>query len=165
MIATERLDLRPPATDDLPWILEHMNTPAVMRNLGGVRTPDKVAEGLASDIGAFAEGGYRRWTIWLREQGLRIGRCGLFHVKTEAAPDELRGQHEIGWTLAEGFDSLGLAIIHAQTSASNRSSTRLMQRLGFARLAAFDYLDPDYPAADNPTTVYGLTREKWGAGK
>ena len=183
MITTERLNLRPPEPNDLPWILAHMNTPAVMRNLGGVRSLEKVIEGLDADIAAFVEGGYRRWTVWLQGEERRIGRCGLFRVMTEAAPDALRGQHEIGWTLAEafwgkgyaseaaravlefGFVSRGLPIIYAQTSDSNRGSTRLMERLGFARTATLDYVDPDYPAADNPTTVYRMARDAWGAAR
>lgn len=183
MIETARLMLRPPVADDLPWILSHMNTPAVMRNLGGVRSLEKVTEGLDADIAAFSRGGYRRWTVWLLGEERRIGRCGLFRVKTEAAPDALCGQHEIGWTLAEafwgkgyaseaaravlefGFVSRGLPIIYAQTSNSNRGSTRLMERLGFVRTAALDYVDPDYPPADNPTTVWRMAREAWGAAR
>lgn len=181
MITTGRLTLRPPAAHDLPWILEHMNTAAVMRNLGGVRSPEQVAEGFDADLAAFAGGGHRRWTIWLNDENRRIGRCGLFQVMTEAAPDGLRGQHEIGWTLAEafwgngyageaaravlefGFETLGRSDIFAQTSDSNRASTRLMERLEFARMPALDYVDPAYPAVDNPTTVYCMTRGAWEA--
>ena len=183
MIETARLMLRPPIADDLPFILAHMNTPAVMRNLGGVRSLEKVTEGVDADIAAFIEGGYRRWTVWLRGEDRRIGRCGLFRIKTEAAPDDLRGQHEIGWTLAEafwgqgyaseaaravlefGFASLGLPVVYAQTSDSNRGSIRLMERLGFVRMPVLDYIDPDYPAADNPTTVYRMARSEWEAAR
>ena len=184
VIETDRLVLRPPAPHDLSWIAEQMNTPAVMRNLGGVRSPEQVAEGLVGDLEAFSGGGHRRWTVWLRDDtstaGRRIGRCGLFRIKSDAAPAGLRGQNEIGWTLAEafwgngyaaeaaravlafGFETLGHPVIFAQTSDSNRASTRLMERLGLERMPALDYVDPDYPAADNPTTVYRMTREQWG---
>ena len=125
-LETERLILRPPAPDDLPWVLEHMNTPAVVRYLGGeVRSPEE-------------------------------------------------GQREIGWTFAEGFrgkgyateaalaviayafGTLGLPVLYSQTSDSNESSTRMMQRLGFTRRAELDYVDPDYPPADDPTTVWSM---------
>lgn len=179
MIETDRLVLRPPVPDDLAWIAEYMNTPAVMRNLGGVRTSEAVAKGLADDLAAFAGGGHRRWTVWLRDGTRRIGRCGLFRIRSEAAPADLHGQNEIGWTLAEaywgqgyaaeaaravlgfGFGTLGLPVIFAQTSESNRASTRLMERLGLERTPALDYVDPDYPDADNPTTVYRMVREEW----
>ncbi len=180
MIETERLVLRPPMADDLPWIRAEMNSEAVLRHLGGVRSDAEVADGLAADIAAFAEpAGHRRWTIWRREDERRIGRCGLFHVRSDAAPEVLRGANEIGWTLAErawgvgyateaaravlgcGFGASLIPAIFAQTSDSNIGSTRMMARLGFERLSALDYFDPDYPAEDNPTTVWRIAREAW----
>ncbi|MDP3677415.1 MAG: GNAT family N-acetyltransferase [Novosphingobium sp.] len=183
MIETERLVLRPPVADDLPWILKYMNTAAVMRHLGGVRSPEAVAERFTSDIATFAETGNGRWIAWLREENRRIGRCGLFRIVSEAAPEALRGLPEIGWTLTEdywgqgyaseaarsvlgfGFETLGHRAIVAQTSDSNTASTRLMERLGFVRTPALDYVDPDYPAADNPTTVWRMVREAWGEAR
>jgi RimJ/RimL family protein N-acetyltransferase len=175
-LVTARLILRPPVAEDLPWVLAEMNTPAVMAHLGGVRPEDAVAESLADDIAAFHNGGHQRWTVWLcdasGQAGMRVGRVGLFHLRSPAAPEALRGQREIGWTFAQGhwgrgyaseaaegalgyaFGVLGLPCVYGQTSDSNVASTRMMQRLGFARRAEFDYADPDYPPADNPTTVW-----------
>lgn len=108
-----------------------------------------------------------------------IGRCGLFSVRSDAAPDELRGQTEIGWTFAQdswgqgyateaaqavlglAFDSLGCPVVYSQTSDSNAASSRMMARLGLGLCASLSYLDPDYPPADNPTIVYRLRREEW----
>ena len=180
VLLTERLELRPPAADDLPWIVEVMNTPAVMQYLGGeVRSADEVTESFAADCAAFDSGGHRRWTVWSRGDNCRVGRCGLFHVRTDAAPETLRGQNEIGWTLASdywgrgyaseaaravlrfAFDMLGYSVVYAQTSDSNAPSTRMMTRLGFARRAELDYLDPAYPPRDNPTTVWSLDSVHW----
>ena len=182
MIETERLVLRPPSEHDLPFILAEINTASMMRHLGGEARPDDVAaQKLAEDITAFADGSYLRWTVWLRQDELRIGRVGLFHARSAAAPAALRGQREIGWMLAEAYQGLGLAseaaraglgygfevldlpAIFSQTSASNAASTRMMHRLGFERHADLDYADPDYPAADNPTTVYRLGRGEWAS--
>jgi RimJ/RimL family protein N-acetyltransferase len=182
MIETARLVLRPPSANDLPFILAEINTAGMMRHLGGSARPaDAVAEGLAEDIAAFADGSYLRWTVWLRGEEHRIGRVGLFRVRTAAAPEGLRGQREIGWMLAEtyqgqglateaaraalayGFERLELPAIFSQTSASNEASTRMMDRLGFERRSDLDYVDPDYPAADNPTTVYRLGWGDWAS--
>jgi RimJ/RimL family protein N-acetyltransferase len=177
--ATPRLILRPPVAEDLPWLLEAMNTDAVMRHLAGVRSPEAVAEGLAADIAAFgAPDGHQRWTVWLRDApgqaGVRVGRVGLFPVRSPAAPPAMQGQREIGWTFAQAhwgkgyateaakgalgfaFGELGLPCIFAQTSASNARSTRMMQRLGFTFRAELGYVDPDYPPEDNPTKVWSL---------
>ena len=178
MIESARLILRVQQDDDLDWFVEHMNTAAVMRHLGGVRPREAVAAGMARNAEGFARNGVGFWTIVLRDSGERAGKCGLGPIEGEHAPPQLCGRPEIGWSLAEpfwgqgyaaeaaravlhyGFATLGHDMIYSQTSTSNRASTRLMERLGFDRLAALDYVDPAYPAADNPTTIYGLT----GAG-
>lgn len=180
MIETGRLVLRRPVAEDLAWIAEALNTRAVLRHLGGEpRDLAAVSQALAADISAFGSGGHLRWTVWHREDAVRIGRCGLFLIRSAAAPEALRGQHEIGWTFSEPFWGRGYASeaaravidwhfanrsvdqLWSQTSDSNLASTRMMARLGFERCAALDYVDPDYPAADNPTTVYRLTRGGW----
>lgn len=176
MIETERLILQVQQDDDLEWFLEHMNTAAVMRHLGGPRPREAVATGIARNAEGFARRGFGFWTVVLRENGERAGKCGLGTIDGEHAPPELRGQTEIGWSLAEpfwgrglaaeaaravlhyGFTTLGHDAIYSQTSETNRASTRMMARLGFERVAALDYVDPAYPALDNPTTVYRLAR-------
>lgn len=174
-LTTPRLILRPPAAEDLPWLLAAMNTDAVMRHLAGVRTAQEVEQGLAADIAAFtAPDGHRRWTVWLRDAGERVGRVGLFNLRSPAAPPALQGQREIGWTFAEAhwgkgyateaaraviphaFDGLALPVLYSQTSTSNAASTRMMQRLGFTFRPELGYVDPDYPPQDNPTTVWSL---------
>ncbi len=174
-LATARLILRPPVAEDLPWLLAAMNTDAVMRHLAGVRTPEEVEAGLAADIAAFAApDGHRRWTVWLDDGVTRVGRVGLFHVRSPAAPPALQGQREIGWTFAEehwgkgyateaaeralghAFGELRLSRIYSQTSTSNAGSTRMMHRLGFTFRPELGYDDPDYPPEDNPTTVWSL---------
>lgn len=173
-LATDRLILRPPVAEDLPWVLEEMNTPAVLRHLGGVQSPEEVAKRFADDIAAFASGGHQRWTVWLRDGATRIGRVGLFHLRSPAAPLVLQGEREIGWTfaaahwgsgpateaaravIAYAFGALALPVLYSQTSDSNVASTRMMQRLGFIRRVELGYDDPDYPPADNPTTVWSM---------
>ena len=181
VLETERLVLRPPSPDDLPFLLAEMNTPGVMRYLGGKTfTEAEMASGLQADIYAFSrEDGWKRWTIFRRSDDVRIGRCGLFHVKSEAAPEALRGQPEIGWMLGEAHWGEGYAteaagavldhafatepVIYSQTSDSNAASTRMMQRLGFTARPELGFDDPDYPPRDNPTTVWSLRAEEWRA--
>ena len=182
LLQTERLDLRPPVAEDIGFVLERMNTPGVMRFLGGEVLPEwKVRESHASDIAAFAAGEWRRWMIVLRATGERIGRCALLKLRSEAAPPELQGQPEIGWALAEpywgkgyaseaaravlrfAYETLGLPEVFAQTSDSNQPSTRLMQRIGFVARPELGFHDPEYPPRDNPTTVWSLTQENWHA--
>lgn len=170
-LVTERLILCPPVAEDLAWVREHMNKLAVMAHLGGVRSPEAVAESLAQDIDAFHSGGHQRWTVWLNDG---VTRVGLFHLRSPAAPEVLRGQREIGWTFAEAhwgkgyaseaaravigyaFARLALPVLWSQTRDSNLASTRMMQRLGFTFRPELGYVDPDYPPEDNPTTVWSM---------
>ncbi len=180
MIAAPRLVLRPPAASDLPFILTALNTSGVLRHLGGtVRSEAEVKDALDADIAAFASGAWRHWIVFRRDDDEPVGRVGLFRVLTPAAPEALRGQTQIGWTVAEawqrrgyaleaaqaalahGFGPLDTPVIYAQTSDSNAASTGMMARLGFRAVPELQYVDPGYPAADNPTTVYRLTREQW----
>jgi RimJ/RimL family protein N-acetyltransferase len=173
-LTTERLILSPPVAEDLAWVLAEMNTHSVMRHLAGVRSQDAVAQSLADDIAAFHGGGHQRWTVRLSDGVTRVGRVGLFHLRSPAAPAMLQGQREIGWTFAESawgkgfateaaravmayaFETLRLPVLWSQTSESNAASTRMMHRLGFTPRPELGYVDPDYPPQDNPTTVWSM---------
>ncbi len=176
MIESDRLVLRMPEAADLAWQIAELNSPAVMRHLGGPRDDSAILASFERNRAALIRGDLGFWTVTLRDSGQPIGKCGLCPIDPPAAPAEIRGSVQIGWTLAEpfwghgyageaaravldhGFGGLDLPVIWSQTSDSNVASTRMMARLGFARCAALDYVDPDYPAADNPTTVYRLAR-------
>ena len=176
MIESDRLVLRVPEAADLAWQIAELNSPAVMQHLGGLRDDSAILASFESNRAALIRGDLGFWTVTLRDSGQPIGKCGLSPIDSPAAPAEVRGSVQIGWTLAEpfwgngyageaaravlvhGFGALDLPVIWSQTSDSNDASTRMMARLGFARCAALDYVDPDYPAADNPTTVYRMAR-------
>ncbi len=180
MIATERLILRAPDAGDLAWQQAWLNTPAVLRHLGGEARPaDQFAAGFARNAAAMASGEPAFWSLLLRDSGEAVGKCGLSLIDQPPAPPALSKGVQIGWTLAEAYWGKGLASeaaraalrhafetfdlreIWSQTSDSNLASTRMMARLGFSRCAELDYFDPGYPAADNPTTVYRLLRTTW----
>lgn len=175
---TERLVLRGERPGDLEVWLEHMNTHEVMARIGGVRPREKVVETFARRT-LCEKHDLPFPFIALKADGTLIGKCGLARVVESGAPEVLREQVQIGWTLradywgrgyareaaeamlALGFGPYGLASVFGQTSESNEPSWRLMERLGMGRLAELDYPDPDYPPEDNPTKVYGLTRDAW----
>jgi RimJ/RimL family protein N-acetyltransferase len=175
---TERLVLRRERPGDLAAWLEHMNTPEVQARIGGPQAPEAVAENFARMANCPADQP-NFYFIGLKDDGRLIGKCGLAPIDTEAAPEELRGAVQVGWSLradcwgkgyareaaecalSMGFGRFGLARIYAQTSESNTPSWGLMKRLGMARRVDLDYLDPEYPPEDNPTMVWSLDREEW----
>lgn len=177
-LETERLILRPPLADDLGWQQTHLNTAAVMAYMGGVRGADAVAAGFDRNAEAFEAGEPGFFTVMMRDGGAIAGKCGLARI-AGCEPAQMQGGVQVGWSLAEGFWGQGLAAeaartviewgfshfalqtIWSQTSDSNLASTRLMRRLGLTRRGELDYVDPDYPPADNPTTVYCADSAHW----
>lgn len=176
---TERLVLRTEADGDFEEWLAHMNTPEVLAYLGGPQSEEKVAESFARIRQAHAEGRPAFHMIALKDGGALIGRAGIATIDAPDAPEMLRGQLQVGWTLradcwgqgyaveaaraalAHAFGHHDAPVVYGQTSERNRPSWRVMERLGMQRMAQFDYVDPDYPQEDNPTMVYGLLREDW----
>ena len=181
ILETLRLVLRRWQEGDLEAWLTHLNTPQVRAYLGGVDTADKVAEKFAKLETGWDTEGFSFLAVDRRDDGAFVGTCGMARIKTECAPDPLRGAVQIGWqfradcwgrgyateaaqaVLAMAFVRHDLPRVYAQTSQRNRASWRVMERLGMTRLAALDYPDTDYPPEDNPTMVYGLERAAWRA--
>jgi RimJ/RimL family protein N-acetyltransferase len=176
---TARLVLRREIDGDQASWLAHINTPQVMACLGGPHSADKVAESFARMAAAHAAGGLPFALVARKRDGMLIGKCGLATITESAAPGELRGQPQVGWTLradcwgqgyareaAEAvldlaFGHHALPVVYAQTSDSNVPSWRLIERLGMTRRVELDYTDPDYPPQDNPTKVYALDHTAW----
>ncbi len=177
-IVTERLVLRREAPGDRAAWSEHLNTPAVLAQLGGIRTESQIDRAFAAMA---APGVLPQLFIALRTDDSLVGKAGLYPIAETGAPDVLAGGVQVGWSLREdawgrgyareaaeallahGFGVLGLPRIWAQTSDSNARSTRLIARLGMRRREELDYADPDYPPADNPATVWSLDAGEWCA--
>jgi len=179
VLETPRLRLRRWRPADLDLWLAHLNTPEVRAYLGGVQSPEKVAQTLAATAREWDEQGFSFLAVERREDASFLGTSGIARIDTACAPEALRGAVQIGWqlradrwgqgyateaadaVLAMAFERFALPIVYAQTSERNGPSWRVMQRLGMERLANLDYDDPDYPAEDNPTMVWALGRDRW----
>src|SRR5690606_9451145 len=124
--------------------------------------------------------------VALKADGTLLGKCGFAPIETPVAPDALRGQVQIGWTLradhwghgyareaaeamlALGFARLGLTTVFAQTSQRNppawepdAGSWGRAGRLGLRRRAGLDYADADPPPKHTPTMAYRLNAASW----
>jgi len=175
---TDRLCLRHWREEDCTAFFEVMNTPEVMRFLGGVQS-------LAGWRAAFDRlQAYQRefgFTFWLLERrGTRelLGFCGLKRVNYEGAPNP--GEVEIGWRLREDSWGQGIAkeaavatldlafarfaapSVVAITAAGNRASWRLMERLQMTPRPELDFDDPRF-AQLNPMKQWRLLASEWPA--
>lgn len=177
VLTTPRLELRRIAPGDIELQMRHLNTPAVMAHLGGIKTREQIAEKHARTQALFECDGFGFMMMWERASGELVGHCGMKRVDHPLAPNP--GDHEIGWLVREdrwrrgfaeeavraviswAFTTIAAPHLVALTSDRNVASWRLMEKLGMERRRDLDFVDPAYPPLDNPTIQYSLTRDQW----
>nr|WP_294847195.1 GNAT family N-acetyltransferase [uncultured Sphingomonas sp.] len=175
---TDRLILRDWRDEDWENFYDVMNTPAVMRHLGGVQdrktwlaVKDRIA-GFSRDFG------HTFWLIEDKATGDLQGFCGLKRVNAPGAGD-LTGTPEIGWRLRESawgkgiakeaaiasldlaFGRFGYDEVIALTVDANAESQGLMKRLAMIRRADLDFIDTRFGPELNPTIVYAIDAAMW----
>ncbi|MFZ3214560.1 MAG: GNAT family N-acetyltransferase [Candidatus Acidiferrales bacterium] len=144
ILETERLLLRQLAADDAAFILELLNEPAFLQNIGdrGARTLDDARRYIANGpVASYKRFGFGLYLVALKESGVPIGICGLLKRETLEHVD-------IGFALLERFRSQGYAYesasavldygcrvlrlqrIVAITAPHNQASIALLQKLG-----------------------------------
>ena len=104
---TERLRLREWGAGDADRFYEIMNTPAVMRHLGGVQDRATWNAALARITGFQRDYGHTFWLLERKDDGALLGFCGLKRVN--APGTDMTGQFEIGWRLRESAWGKGYA--------------------------------------------------------
>lgn len=179
VLVTPRLILRKIGEDDLELHMILLNTPAVMRHLGGVQPREVIAAKHAAARASFAAHGFGFMLMVERATGEIVGHCGLRHVAHPLAPNPQ--DHEIGWLVREDRWRMGYAeeamravvdwgfAVHkapqivALTVAANEGSWRLMKKLGMTRRPDLDFRDPAMPRQEGTTIQYALTRAQWEA--
>lgn len=180
---TPRLRLRTWDVADRERFFQVMNTPAVMRWLGGVQS---VAEWQAAHeriAGFQRDFGHSFWIVERLDDAEMLGFCGLKRVNAPGG-EALHGQFEVGWRFRESawgkgyaqeaatasldlaFDRFGAPHVLAFTVAGNEPSWRLMRRLGMQRREELDFIDPRFPDPGelNPTIVYSIDAATWASG-
>lgn len=158
-----------------------MNTPAVMRHLGGVQDREVWDAAVGRIFGYQRDFGHTLWLVERRSDGELLGFCGLKRVNAEGT--DLTGQFEVGWRLRESawgqgyakeaaIASLDLAFgrfsaphVVAFTADANLESQGLMKRLGMTRRSDLDFDDPRFGPEMNPTIVYRIDAEDWPAAR
>ena len=145
LITTPRLALRELAADDAAFILELLNEPSFLQNIGdrGVRTLDDARAYIESGPRAsYARHGFGLYAVALRETGETAGICGLLKRDALEDPDVGFAFLPRFWSKGYAFESaaavlqhartvLGLKRILAITSPGNTASIELLGKLGF----------------------------------
>lgn len=178
---TERLRLRGWEPGDRAEFVRHLNTPAVMAWLGGVRDEEAYSAAFDRLDGYQRDFGHTFWIIERKADGELLGFCGLKRVNSEGAPNP--GDFEIGWRLREdawgqgyakeaAIASLNLAFLRfgaphvvALTIPANEPSQGLMMRLGMTRREDMDFESADVPEGMGPVVVYRIDAAEWPAAR
>lgn len=144
VLETERLILRQLTNDDAAFILELLNEPSFIQNIGNrnVRTmDDAVSYILHGPLKSYEENGFGSYLAILKETGESIGMCGL--IKRGELEDV-----DIGYALlpkfwAKGYaveaaravkeyakDVIGLKRLVAIVDPANEGSIRVLEKIG-----------------------------------
>ena len=144
ILETERLVLRQLTTDDAGFILELLNEPSFIQNIGDrhVRTiQDACSYLLNGPIASYTRNGFGLYLVLLKETNEPIGMCGL--IRRDALDDV-----DIGYAFLPRFWSKGYAVeaagavkdyaknvvglkrMVAITDPANEGSIRLLQKTG-----------------------------------
>ena len=150
---TPRLRLRHVLSSDAPFIIELLNDPDFIRNVGyrGVRTLADAQRYIESGpAGSYARYGFGLYVVELRDTAAAAGLCGLLHRDTHADVEIgfalLPRYRRRGYTLEAtraalrfGLESLRLTRIVAITAPDNAPTMRILETLGlrFAGLVRF----------------------------
>lgn len=174
VLTTERLVLRLIRADDLDAHMTLLNTPAVMRHLGGVQPRAVIASKHEASRASFAAEGIGFMLAEERASGEIVAHCGLRRVAHPLAPNP--HDFEIGWLVREdrwrkgyafeamravvdwGFTAHAAPQIVALTLSANVASWRLMEKLGMTRREDLDFADPD---SGEINIQYAITRTQW----
>jgi len=175
---TERLRLRTWGEGDAEAFYAVMNTPAVMRYLGGLQSPAEWAAVVDRLTAYQRELGYTFWIAERREDRELLGWSGLKHINYPGAPNS--GDMEIGWRFRESTWGQGIAkeaaiaaldlafarfaapYVVAVTFAVNKASWGLMERLEMRYIPELDFQDPRY-ADLGPSKQWRLDAHQWPA--
>jgi RimJ/RimL family protein N-acetyltransferase len=144
---SERLVLRAARPDDAAFMLELLNQPSWVRNIGdrGVRTLEDAARYIeARMLAPLRALGYGMSVMERKSDGAAAGLCGL--VKRDTLPDP-----DLGFALLDGHAGQGYAVeaaaavlqharevlrlprVLAIVAPGNERSARLLRKLGFRR--------------------------------
>lgn len=178
---TERLILREWGEGDADRFYAIMNTPAVMRNLGGVQDREMWEAAVGRIHGFQRDFGHTFWLLERKDDGELLGFCGLKRVNSPGT--DLTGQFEVGWRLRESawgqgyakeaaivaldiaFGRFAAPHVLALTISRNDESQGLMKRLGMTRRADLDFTDLRFGPDMNPTVIYRIDAADWPAAR
>jgi ribosomal-protein-alanine N-acetyltransferase len=149
ILETERLHLRQLSSEDAEFILELLNEPSFIRNIGdrGVRTFEGANSYIINGpVASYAKNGFGLYLVKLKETAEPIGMCGL--IKRDTLEDV-----DIGYAYLPRFWSKGYAVEAAQAVKEYAKSV-----IGLHRMVAI--VDPENAGSIRVLEKIGLQFER-----
>ena len=145
ILETQRLALRELSRGDEAFILELLNEPGFLNNIGdrGVRTLEDARGYIAnSAVASYEKNGFGLYRTALKETDVAIGICGLVKRDGLDHPDIGFAFLERFWGRGYAQESAGAVLRHAHaalslrrllaiTAPDNRASMQVLEKLGF----------------------------------
>jgi RimJ/RimL family protein N-acetyltransferase len=144
ILETDRLLVRRLVLDDADFMLELLNEPAFLENIGdrGARTLTDARRYIArGPVASYRKFGFGLYLVELKDSGTPIGICGL--LKRETLDDVDIGfaflqrywsqgyaRESAAAVMHYGWTTLGLPRIVAITKPTNQASIALLEKLG-----------------------------------
>lgn len=142
---TIRLTIRPVTTEDAAFILELMNTPKWIQFIGErhIKTVEAAADYIKEKaFPQLEKHGHTNNVIIRKEDGVKLGTCGLYHREDREDPDigfaflpayegkgyAFEATHRLIIAAKEDF---GLTELSAYTLEDNMASRKLLERIDF----------------------------------
>jgi RimJ/RimL family protein N-acetyltransferase len=156
VLVTDRLRLRRIGPDDAGFLLELLNDPSFLANIGdrGVRTlEDARAYVERGPVASYARHGFGLWLVELGTTGEPLGICGVLRRDSLPDPDLGFAYLPRHWGRGYAFEAASAVARHARealrlrrllaiTLPTNAGSKRVLERIGF-RLAGTTRLAGD----------------------
>jgi ribosomal-protein-alanine N-acetyltransferase len=135
VIETPRLVLRRLTRADAPFMLDLLNQPSFIENIGdrGARTLEQAATYIENGpIASYARHGFGLYLVVVKEGGKAAGICGL--VKRDGLDDVDLGFAFLPGDWGKGYAAESALAVKsvAITSPNNWSSIRVLEKLGFS---------------------------------
>ena len=145
VLETERLQLIHLCDADAEFVVELLNEPAFLNDIGdkGVRTVSDACRYLAEGpVASYARHGFGLYRVDVKESGEPVGICGFVKRDVLQHPDLGYAFLAKHWfkgyaieaasaTLVYGSSQLQLATVLAITTLGNARSIRVLEKLGF----------------------------------
>lgn len=146
VLETERLVLREAEDEDAPFMLELLNSPGFLENIGdrGVRDLDQAKAFIEERLrGSYRDNGFGMWVAVQKSDHKPVGLAGLVRREGLDVPDVGyafvqrvwgRGyaQEAAAAVLAHARGPLGIPKLAAITSPENFASMAVLRKIGFS---------------------------------